>query len=181
MAERLGEYFAAVPLTHLRSSPLERALQTIEPIARAHQHLDLMIDDRVIEAENRFEGRVFGSTNAPLRDLRMLRHVLNPFRPSWGEPYVQIAARMSAALQDAAGQAGEGGQALILSHQLPIWMLRSHHEGRRLFHDPRRRQCALASVTSFRLRAGRVIAVEYTEPVGDLVVRKKGRKWQVGT
>ena len=62
---------------------------------------------------------------------------------------------------------------MIVSHQLPIWMLRSHAEGRSLVHDPRRRQCRLASVTSFTLVDGRLARVDYAEPAGDLLPPKK--------
>lgn len=152
MAIRLAEYFADASVTHLRCSPLERARETIAPLAGMRPQLDITIDERVIEAENAFEGKRFGTDNAALRDPKMLWHVRNPFRPSWGEPYVRIAARMAEAVADAAHDAGQGGQAVILSHQLPIWMARSHYEGRRLAHDPRRRECTLASVTTLTLR-----------------------------
>lgn len=181
MAVRLAEHFADVPLTHLRCSPLERTRETIAPLADMRQDLEIIIDERVIEAENAFEGKRFGTDNAALRDLKMLWHVRNPFRPSWGEPYVSIVARMVDAIADAAHDAGPGGQAVILSHQLPIWMARSHYEGRRLAHDPRRRECTLASVTTLTLRQGRVVHVGYAEPCADLLPRKTGRKFRVGT
>ncbi len=44
MAERLGEHFADVPLVHLVSSPLQRAQETIAPIAAAHPDLEVHID-----------------------------------------------------------------------------------------------------------------------------------------
>ena len=50
----------------------------------------------------------------------------NPLRPSWGEPYLDQVKRMASAIQDAARTAydkgGEGAQAIIVSHQLPIWV-----------------------------------------------------------
>ncbi|MGV8845003.1 histidine phosphatase family protein [Tessaracoccus sp.] len=181
MAGVLAERWADVPLTHLRCSPLQRARETMAPTAALFPHLDVVIDERVIEAENVFEGKVFGARNEALRDPAMLRHVLNPLRPSWGEPYVTIAARMRAALADAAEAAGEGGQALVVSHQLPIWIARCDAEGQRFAHDPRRRECTLASVTSLTFRAGRVTAVDYAEPAQRLLPVKAGRKFKVGT
>ena len=56
MAERLGEYFADAPLVHLVSSPLQRAQETMAPIAARHPELEVTIDERVIEAANVFEG-----------------------------------------------------------------------------------------------------------------------------
>ena len=181
MAQRLAEHWADVPLTHLVSSPLQRARETLAPTAALFPHLEITIDERVIEAANAFEGKVFGADNKALRDVRMIRHVLNPFRPSWGEAYVDIAARMRAAIRDAAEAAGPGGQALVVSHQLPIEIARRDALGMRLFHDPRRRRCTLVSVTSFQFRDGVLTAVDHSEPAADLLPAKKGIKFRVGT
>ena len=89
----------------------------------------------------------------------------NPFRPSWGEPYREIAARMRAAMSDAAA-AARGHEAVLVSHQLPIWVARRDVEGRRLWHDPRKRECALASVTSFTYLGDQVTGVSYADPAG---------------
>ncbi len=181
MGTRLSQHWNDVPLTHLRCSPLQRARETLAPTAALFPDLDITIDPRVIEAENMFEGKVFGASNKALRDPAMLRHVLNPLKPSWGEPYVEIAARMRAALADAAEAAGPGGQALVVSHQLCIWIARLDAEGRGFVHDPRRRQCTLTSVTSFTYRQGRVTAIDYAEPAADLLPSTSRRKFKVGT
>ncbi|MQA36208.1 histidine phosphatase family protein, partial [Modestobacter roseus] len=89
----------------------------------------------------------------------------NPFRPSWGEPYVEIAARMLAAVETAR-DAARGSAAVLVSHQLPIWTVRLHVEGRRYVHDPRRRECGLASVTSLSYDGDRLVGISYAEPAG---------------
>ena len=175
MAERLGEHFADVPLTHLRCSPLQRARETMEPIARNHPELSIVTDERVIEAANYFEGRNFGRFNQLLLLPQNLWQLRNPLSPSWGEPYTSIVARVRLALTDAASAAGDGGQALIVMHELPIWISRLAAEGRSLVHDPRKRECRLASVTSFTLIDDRIVAVDYTEPAADLVPPKTSR------
>ena len=181
MAERMGQYWAEVPLTHLRCSPLQRAQETMAPTAARHADLTITPDERVIEAENRFEGMIFGRDNAALRDPEMFWHMRNPLRPSWGEPYADIAARMRAAITDAAEAAGPGGQALVVSHQLPIWISHLAALGRSFVHDPRRRRCTLCSVTSFTVRSGRITGVSYAEPVADLLPSTSKRKFKVGT
>lgn len=168
MAERLGEYFADAPLVHLVSSPLQRAQETIAPIAARHSELEVHIDERVIEAANVFEGRSFGKRNEILLRPSSWWSLRNPLRPSWGEAYTSIVARMRTALADAASHAA-GAEALILSHELPIWMARSWAEGRRLVHDPRRREARLASVTTFTYQGHHLVRVDYTEPCADLV------------
>ena len=57
---------------------------------------------------------------------------------------------------------------LIVSHQLPIWMARLAGEGRPLAHDPRKRECALASVTSFTFEKSTLVSVSYENLCADL-------------
>jgi broad specificity phosphatase PhoE len=164
MAKAAADYLAGRDVTVLRSSPLERAVETAEPMA-AQFGLNIEIDPRLIEPWNHFEGMTFGVGDGSLRQPRHWHHLWNPFRPSWGEPYAEIEARMRGAMSDAAAEA-HGHEAVCVSHQLPIWVARRSVEGRKLWHDPRRRECALASVTSFRFRAGEIIGVSYAEPAG---------------
>lgn len=171
MAERLGEYFADAPLVYLVSSPLQRAQETMAPIAARHPQLEVHIDDRVIEAANVFEGKSFGNRNEILLRPSSWWHLRNPLQPSWGESYKSILARMREAIADAASHAIDG-EALIVAHELPIWMARSWAEGRPLVHDPRRRQARLASVTTFTYDGTHLVRVDYTEPCADLVPPK---------
>jgi broad specificity phosphatase PhoE len=164
MAKAAADFLAGRDVILLRSSPLERALETAEPIA-AQFGLDVVVDDRLIEPWNHFEGMTFGVGDGALRRPTHWRHMWNPLRPSWGEPYREIATRMRAAMSDAAA-AAHGHEAVLVSHQLPIWVARRDVEGRRLWHDPRKRQCALASVTSFTYRGDQVTGMSYAEPAG---------------
>jgi broad specificity phosphatase PhoE len=167
MADRAAEYFTGRDIVTLIASPLQRAQETAVPIAAA---LDLPVgsDERLIEAGNVFEGKPFGVGDGVLRHPSSWRHLRNPWKPSWGEPYVQIAARMGQGI-DAARQAAAGHEAVLVSHQLPIWVARLAAEHRRFFHDPRRRQCSLASVTSLQFDGGTLIGVGYAEPSRDLL------------
>ena len=175
----LGEQMAAVAakavagrdITHVIASPLERAQQTAEPFA-AQFGLPIEVDDRLIESANFFEGKKVGVGDGALRDPRNWRVLRNPFLPSWGEPYVEVAVRMTAALHAARAQAA-GHEALLVSHQLPIWTLRRFAEHKRLWHDPRRRQCALASLTSFRFDGEALVGIDYSEPAAELVARSR--------
>lgn len=169
MAARVGERLGDRNITVIRSSPLERAQQTAAPLAAAREvHVD--IDDRLIESENYFAGQPFGARSSLLLKPAAWPRLWNPWRPSWGEPYREVAARMSAAIEDARRAVEtEAGEALLVSHQLPIWIARLHAEKRSYMHDPRRRQCTLCSVTSLRFRDGDLVSVSYSEPAGDLV------------
>ena len=162
MAKAAAGFLAGRDVTVLLTSPLERAQETAEPIAEEFG-LTPVIDDRLIEPWNHFEGMTFGVGDGSLRQPQHWPHLINPLRPSWGEPYRSVADRMLAACLDAA-RAASGHEAVCVSHQLPIWMARRAAEGRRLWHHPARRQCALGSVTSLTYTGGRVTAVSYAEP-----------------
>jgi broad specificity phosphatase PhoE len=164
MAVAAAEWFRGRDVTHLVSSPLERAQQTAAPLAE-QLSLPVATDDRLIEAGNAFEGLAVAGGSGVFRAPRNWWKLRNPFAPSWGEPYVEIAARMLAAVE-AARDAARGHEAVLVSHQLPIWTVRLHAEGRRYLHDPRRRQCALASVTSLTYDGDRIDGVTYAEPAG---------------
>ena len=70
--------------------------------------------------------------------------------------------------------AAEGHEAAIVSHQLPVWVARCSYERRHLWHDPRARQCSLASVTTLVWDGDRLTQIEYAEPAADLVPAKAG-------
>ena len=167
MAVRAADALAERDITVVVSSPLERAQQTAAPVAAAHD-LRVSIDDRIIEASNVFEGSRVGVGDGVLKSPKAWRHLWNPLTPSWGEPYVDLAGRMRAAVS-AARTAARGHEAVLVSHQLPIWIARLDAEQRRFVHDPRKRQCGLASITSLTFDDDRLVAITYTEPSADLV------------
>jgi broad specificity phosphatase PhoE len=167
MAKAAALALAERDIAHVVASPLERAVQTAEPIA-AQFKLDIATDDRLLESENYFEGKRFGVGDGALRHPRVWWQLRNPVSPSWGEPYKAIAGRMFAALV-AAREVAEGREAVCVSHQLPIWTLRRYVERKRLWHDPRSRQCGLASLTSFHFEDTTIVGVGYQEPAAHLV------------
>ncbi len=168
MAQRIAEVTADRDITYVVSSPLERAQETATPTAQ-RQSLPIATDPDLIEAGNVLEGRKVGGSGGGLVTRPQLwRHLYNPWRPSWGEPYTEIAARMSDAV-DRAWEQARGHEALVVSHQLPIWVARLDKENRKFPHNPKHRQCALASLTSLVYDGDRLSAIVYTEPCADLV------------
>ncbi|MGH3427857.1 MAG: histidine phosphatase family protein [Terriglobales bacterium] len=167
MATAAGEYLAKLGdgrIADVTASSLERAQQTAGLIAAELGGVEVGVDDRLLESRNFFSGR-------RLRRSDFVKHfykLYNPFRPSWDEAYVSIADRMVAAV-DAARDRARGAAAVLVSHQLPIWVLRRRLSGRRLWHSPAHRQCALGSVTSFEFHGDNLIAIHYHVPAPELV------------
>ncbi len=164
MAEAAARAVTGRDVVRVVASPLERAQETARPIAEVFG-LEIVTDDRLIEAGNTFEGLTSAEAGSSWRSPRHWKTVRNPLTPSWGEPYDDIARRMLAAVEDAR-DAAAGHEAVLVSHQLPIWTLRRYVEGRRLAHRPDRRQCGLASLTSLEYEDDRLVSVAYTEPAG---------------
>ena len=162
MASAAADHFAGRPVAALFCSPLERAQETAQPVAE-RLGLDIVTDDRLIESWNHFEGMKFGVGDGSLRRPAHWPYLINPFRPSWGEPYRTVTTRMLA-MMETARLAATGQEAVCVSHQLPIWVTRRMAESKRLWHNPASRECALGSVTSFTYSGDRLTGVYYTVP-----------------
>jgi broad specificity phosphatase PhoE len=165
MARDAAEALRGRDVTEIVSSPLQRAQETAEPIAKVFD-LPVTIDDRLIESENVFEGQRVGVGDGVLQSPSSWRHLYNPFTPSWGESYLKVARRMLHSVEDIRDR-NLGHEAVVVSHQLPIWTLRRYVEGRRLWHHPGIRQCGLASLTSLTWEDEDLILVTYSEPAGE--------------
>jgi broad specificity phosphatase PhoE len=172
MAKADAEALADRDVTYVVASPLERAQETAEPIA-AQFGLEVATDIRLIEAANVFEGKNVSVGDGSFRNPRNWWVLRDPITPSWGEAYLVIAQRMFAAVH-AARVAAEGHEAVCVSHQLPIWTLRRYVEGKRLWHDPRRRQCGLASLTTIAFEDSRIVDIAYREPAAHLIAMSPG-------
>jgi broad specificity phosphatase PhoE len=167
MAERVAEVIGGRDIAHVVSSPLERAQETARPLAKA-RGVEIVTDARVIESENWFEGKRFSPGDNALRHPSAWLKLWNPLKPSWGEPYKVIVERMMAAVHDARA-AAEGHEAVVVSHQLPIWTTRLAAEKKSFLHDPRKRQCTLCSITSFGFAGEVLVDISYAEPAIDLI------------
>ncbi|NGP07045.1 histidine phosphatase family protein [Rhodococcus sp. 14C212] len=163
-ARSVASVLADHDIAHIVASPLERAQQTAQPIADKHG-LPVATDDNLVEAGNQFEGLRVAVGDGALSRPRHWWKLRDPFTPSWGEPYLQIAHRMLAAV-NAARVAAVGREAVCVSHQLPVWTLRRFLEGERLWHNPQHRQCSLASLTSLVYQGDTLVDIVYSEPAG---------------
>lgn len=166
MAQGVADHLAGADITYLAASSLDRAQETAAPISAA-LGIEVRTDNRVIEASNLFEGMRVAVRDGALRRPEHWSKLRDPLTPSWGEPYLDIAHRMLAAVYAAVATAA-GHDAVLVSHQLPIWTVRRYLQGRRLWHLPSERECALASLTSLSFDDGVFSGVTYTEPVAHI-------------
>jgi broad specificity phosphatase PhoE len=160
------------------ASPLQRAQESAEPWGTVFEQ-PILTEDRIIEPYNKFEGRKFEFGPQVITKPQSWPWIVNPMKPSWGEPFVHVAARMLDAIDDA-WQKADGGEIVLVSHQMPIWMVARAVAGKKLYHDPRKRRCTLSSITTLARRddrslamskgtATRFVEVNYQEPAKDLL------------
>jgi broad specificity phosphatase PhoE len=161
---------AGVDVRRIVASPLQRTQESAAPWAAAYG-LEVALDERLIEPTNRFEGQPPGFTKRAIRRPAEWPLIANPLRPSWGEAYESIANRMLAAVATA-WESVDDGDVVLVSHQLPIWMVHRRLAGERLWHDPRQRRCDLSSITTLErvpdTLAGRFTEVGYADPAESL-------------
>ena len=167
MAAAAADQLAGHPVTALYASPLQRAQESASPWG-AKFGLDIVTEERLIEPINRFEGEKFEFGPAVLLRPRVWPWVINPWKPSWGEPYISVIDRMMAAIGDA-WNAADAGEVVMVSHQMPIVMVQRFVAGARPFHDPRQRRCHLSSITTLRKEGGSFVEVGYQDPATELL------------
>jgi broad specificity phosphatase PhoE len=165
-AQAVSDWLADNDIVYVVASPLERAQETARPVAERHG-IPVDTDDGLIESWNVFEGQRVSPGDGALRNPRNWPLLRNPLKPSWGEPYSEIAARMTHAIHRARVKAA-GHEAVCVSHQLPVEILRRAMTGDRLAHLPTNRTCNLASLTSFQFDGDRLVGWGYSEPAGQL-------------
>ena len=152
-------------LTALWASPLQRTQESAAPWSKLFG-LEIQTDPRLIEPANTFEG--YNIRRELKRRPWLARYLVNPRKPSWGEAFVSIQGRMMAAVADI-HQSTESGEAVIVSHQLPIWMVARTVQHKPLATDPRRRRCSLSSITTIEWNGSEFVEVDYQEPAKDLL------------
>ena len=161
MAAAAADYFDGRPVTAVFASPLERAQETAQPVAD-RLGLPIVTDERLIESANVLEGKTVSLASLAVNPLNW-KYLWNPVTPSWGEPYKQVVARVGEVI-DLARDTARGKEAVCVSHQLPIWVSRLAAEHKRLWHNPKSRECALGSVTSLTFDGDELTSVSYAVP-----------------
>ena len=151
-------------VTAIWASPLERAQETAAAIAEPHD-VRIITDERLIESGTTLEG--IGRRARDLLDPRHWWSLRNPLRPSWGETFREIRARMLAAIGDAI-QAADGGEVVVVSHQTPVLVARLGLARRTIPPWLAFTPCETGSVTTLVIDGDAVVAASYFVPPRDL-------------
>ena len=167
MAAAAAESMTGTPVTALYASPLLRAQESAARWSELFG-LPIVTEDRIIEPTNKFEGTRSDFGPGLLLKPKYWPWIVNPLKPSWGEPFKDIAARVTAAMDDA-WATSDGGHVVMVSHQSPIWLATRFINGKSLAHDPRKRRCHLSSITSFEKQNGNWVEVNYQDPAQELL------------
>lgn len=169
MARATAQYIATVPqmrgISAIYSSPLERTQETAQQIASALQIGPIILDKRLIEAENNFRGKRIGYGEGALWKNNNWKLVSNLWKPSWGESYKSIAARVGDfAREQVKNHPGE--QIVAVTHESPIWSYRHLLETGHAEHNMLLRKTALASITSITFDCANmnVLSITYVDP-----------------
>ncbi|CAN5237390.1 histidine phosphatase family protein [soil metagenome] len=168
MAAAAAKELAGHDIRALYSSPLQRAQESAAPWA-ADFDLSIRTDERLIEPTNRFEGGTTAFGIGVLLTPRVWPWIINPWRPSWGEPYAQVIQRMLSILGEA--WAANEGEVVLVSHQMPIVMVQRRLAGKRPMHDPRSRRCHLSSITTLRREGDGFVEVGYRDVSSELLAQ----------
>jgi broad specificity phosphatase PhoE len=161
-AREAGQHLAGRRLGAIWSSPLERAQETAAAISAHHPSVEVVVDRRLIESETTLEG-VGNTLLAFARSPRHWWKLRNPWRPSWGESFMEIRARMVDAVTDAVA-AADGMEVAVVSHQTPILVARLALARRTTPPWLARLPCQTGSVTTLVVEDGRAIRGDYFVP-----------------
>jgi broad specificity phosphatase PhoE len=160
-AEAAGERLSDRDIGVIWASPMERAQETAEAINKYHG-LEMVTDERINESSTTVEG-VGRTVKALLTDPRHWWHFRNPWKPTWGESFVEIKARMLDAIREATDQA-DGREIAIVSHQTPVLVARLALAKRRVPPWLAFTPCGTGSITTIVVENGVVREASYFAP-----------------
>ena len=138
--------------------------------SRSGTSLAIEIDPDLIEADNIFEGKRVSVGDGVLSSRRPGATCTTRSGRRGASPTTRWRTGCTGP-SPRPGTKARGHEAVLVSHQLPIWIARLAAEERRLWHDPRSRQCTLASLTSLTYDGDTLAAITYTEPSRDLLAK----------
>ena len=161
-AEALGRYLADHPIRVIRTSPLERGLQTAAIIARHLASPDVIEDEDLIEARFSLYLQGVRYAQVPWRRPLWWVHMVRPGLLRRDETVSAMADRLERSLQRVLeSEPGESG--VCISHGDPIQAFWIRHL-RRPAWALHRLECAKGGLLALDYRDRRLTAISYVPP-----------------
>ena len=172
-AEVLGEALKDFPITAIYSSPLERAMETAEPIARARKLQIFQEPDLMDTNIGKWEGRswkVLRLTKA----WKIVQNAPSRFRFPEGESFAEAQLRYSNTLERIVKKHNKPKDIVaVVFHADPIKLAVSHFLGLPLDHF-QRLSCNTGSLTMLQVsEAGANLVTLNQRPPFDFIPKKK--------
>lgn len=173
-AQVLGDALSGVPIKAVYSSPLERAMQTAEPIAVSHK-LDIQQENGLMDAHvGKWQGksiRALRLTNA----WKIVQHSPSRFQFPDGESFMDLQTRIVNSLESIVRKHKNPKDIVaVIFHADPIKLAVSHFLGLPLDHF-QRLSCDTGSLTALHVGAmgANLIKLNQRPPFDFLLPPKK--------
>ncbi len=150
-AEALAKALANAPITAVYSSPLERAMETAEPIAKSH-NLEVIPTPGLMEANvGEWQGKSIRRL-ALLKYWKVIQDAPSRARHPGGESFAETQVRIVSTLDEICAKHKERAMIACVFHSDPIKLAVAHYIGMPLDHF-QRLACDTGSVTMLGVSA----------------------------
>lgn len=172
-AADLAQALTGIPLAAVYASPLERAVETAQPIASAAS-LEIRLDDRLLDTDiGEWMGKSWKAmSRAPV--WKIVQQAPSRFRFPGGESFLEGQTRIVAALDEFAARHDADDALAVVCHADPIKLAVAHYIGLPLDHF-QRLACDTGSLTILRVgeSGARLIGLNQKPPFELPEFRKK--------
>ncbi|MCC6500153.1 MAG: histidine phosphatase family protein [Anaerolineales bacterium] len=172
-AQALADALKDVPLKAVYSSPLERAMETADPIAKSHKLKIVEVPELMDTDIGKWQGKswkVLGLTKA----WKIVQNAPSRFRFPEGESFVEAQTRYASALERIIQKYNKPKDIVaVVFHADPIKLAVAHFLGMPLDHF-QRLGCDTGSMTTIHASEAKAFLVKLNQrPPFDFLPRKK--------
>jgi len=174
-AAELAKALADLPLKAIYSSPLERALETAEPIA-AGRKLEIQLRPDLMDNDiGAWQGRSLKQLRR-IKKWKIVQQAPSRFKFPEGESFLQTQARIASCLDEIAANHKPKDVVAVVFHADPIKLAVAHYLGMPLDHF-QRLGCDTASVTVLYVSETGAHLIKLNQrPPFDLMPKQKKKK-----
>jgi probable phosphomutase (TIGR03848 family) len=144
-AAELAEALKGVPLKAIYASPLERAMETAEPIAEGRK-LEIQLRPQLMDSDiGKWHGRTLKQVRR-IKKWKIVQQAPSRFTFPEGESFLETQTRIASCLDEIAASHKQKDIVAVVFHADPIKLAVTHYLGMPLDHF-QRLACDTASVT----------------------------------